>query len=133
MIIARSHASAVPRARVIRPCVSQPSGCTLAIDNHATHRASRATRPPAFLLRVCILRLQDTELESLEEMLRLLLIALPLVVALPAVFVEHEVNALKLEVQSPREVRSPPESRPHPPAATRDQHNALERGQVAAI
>ena len=66
-------------------------------------------------------------------MLRLLLIALPLVVALPAVFVEYEVNALKLEVQSPREVRSPPESRPHPPAATRDQHNALERGQVAAI
>ena len=56
-------------------------------------------------------------------MLRLLIVALPLVVALPAAFDEQEVNALHFE-QSPLqfEVRSPPESRPHLPAATQDQH-----------
>ena len=57
-------------------------------------------------------------------MLRLLIVALPLVVALPAAFDEQEVNALHFEEQSPLqfEVRSPPESRPHLPAATQDQH-----------
>ena len=56
----------------------------------------------------------------------LFLVALPLVVALPAAFDGHQVNALHLEVQSPRqfEVRSPPESRPHLPAATRDLHKS---------
>jgi hypothetical protein len=58
-------------------------------------------------------------------MLRLLLVALPLVVALPAAFDAQEVNALQFEVQSPLqfEVRSPPKSRPLRPAATRDQHD----------
>ena len=58
-------------------------------------------------------------------MLRLLIVALPLVVALPAAFDEQEVNALHFE-QSPLqfEVRSPPESRPHLPAATQDQHKS---------
>ena len=88
--------------------------------------SSRATRLPAFLRRLLILRLQDTEPESLEIMLRLLIVALPLVVALPAAFDEQEANAIQFEVQSPLqfEVRSPPESRPHRPAATRDQHNS---------
>jgi hypothetical protein len=47
-------------------------------------------------------------------MLRLLIVALPLVVALPAAFDKQEVNALQFEVQSPLrfEVRSPPESLP---------------------
>jgi hypothetical protein len=59
-------------------------------------------------------------------MLRLLLVALPLVVALPAAFDAQEANALQFEVQSPLqfEVRSPPEYRPLLPAATRDQHNS---------
>ena len=47
-----------------------------------------------------ILRLQDTEPESLEiSMLRLLLVALPLVVALPAALDEHEANAIQFVVQ----------------------------------
>jgi hypothetical protein len=68
---------------------------------------------------VYILRLQDTKPESLDIMLRLLIVALPLVVALPAAFDKHEVNALQFEVQSPFqfEVRSPPKSRPLLPAA----------------
>jgi hypothetical protein len=43
-------------------------------------------------------------------MLRLLLVALPLVVALPAAFDKQELNALQFEAQSPLhlEVRSPP-------------------------
>ena len=60
-------------------------------------------------------------------MLRLLIVALPLVVALPAAFDEQEADAIQLEVQSPLqfEVRSPPESRPLPPGrATRDQHSS---------
>ena len=59
-------------------------------------------------------------------MLRLLIVALPLVVALPAAFDEQEVNAFQFEVQSPLqfEVRSPPESRPLLPAATQDQHKS---------
>ena len=63
-------------------------------------------------------------------MLRLLLVALPLVVALPAAFDKQEVDAqqvdaLQIEVQAPLqfEVRSPPKSRPLRPAATRDQHD----------
>jgi len=75
-----------------------------------------------------ILRLQDTKPESLEIMLRLLIVALPLVVALPAALIdEQESNAIQFEVQSPLqfEVRSPPESRPLPPGrATRDQHSS---------
>jgi hypothetical protein len=59
-------------------------------------------------------------------MLRLLIIALPLVVALPAAFDEQEVNILQFEVQTPLqfEVRSPPESRPLLPAATPGQHKS---------
>ena len=65
-------------------------------------------------------------------MLRLLIVALPLVVALPAAFDEQEANAIQFEVQSPLqfEVRSPPESRPHRPAATRDQHNTLHSART---
>ena len=59
-------------------------------------------------------------------MLRLLLVALPLVVASPAAFDAQEIDALQIEVQFPLqiEVRSPPESRPLRPAATRDQHDS---------
>ena len=55
-------------------------------------------------------------------MLRLLIVALPLVVALPAAFDNQETNAIQFEVQTTLqfevqstlqfEVRSPPESRP---------------------
>eukprot|EP00900_Chrysochromulina_parva_P007031 jgi/Chrpa1/16329/Chrysochromulina_OHIO_Genome00020112-RA len=47
-------------------------------------------------------------------MLRLLIVALPLVVALPAAFDEQELNAFQFEVQSrlQSKVRSPPEFRP---------------------
>jgi len=57
-------------------------------------------------------------------MLRLLLVALPLVVALPAAFDKPELHAFQFEAQSPLQfkVRSPPESRPLRPAATRAQH-----------
>ena len=86
----------------------------------ATHRALLPSHLPSYA--DYILRLQYTEPESLEIMLRLLLVALPLVVALPAAFDKQEANALQFEVQSPLqlEVRSPPESRPLRPAATRD-------------
>ena len=45
-------------------------------------------------------------------LLRLLLVALPLVVASPAAFDAQEIDALQIEVQFPLliEVRSPPES-----------------------
>jgi hypothetical protein len=137
--------SAVPRARVApapqRPShaialgTPAPSNCAgrgrtreptqwpHAGDRYrATHRALPA-RLPSYA--DYILRLQDTEPESLEIMLHLLLVALPLVVASPAAFNAQGVEALQFEVQSPLqiEVRSPPESRPHLPAATRDQHN----------
>ena len=89
----------------------------------ATHRALPARLPP---YADYILRLQDTEPESLEIMLRLLLVALPLVVALPAAFDKPEVHALQFEAQSPLqfEVRSPPMSRPLRPAATRALHDS---------
>jgi hypothetical protein len=92
----------------------------------ATHRALPAC-PPSYA--DYILRLQDTKPESLEIMLRLLIVALPLVVAyaLPAAFDEQEANAIQFEVQYPLqlEVRSisarvPPESRPLLPAAPRE-------------
>ena len=53
-------------------------------------------------------------------MLRLLIVALPLVVALLAAFDNQETNAIQFEVQSTLqlEVRSPPESRPLLLAAT---------------
>jgi hypothetical protein len=87
----------------------------------ATHRALPA-RLPSYA--DCILRLQDTEPESLEIILRLLLVAFPLVIALPAAF--DAQDALQFEVQSPLqlEVRSPPKSRPLRPAATRVQHDS---------
>ena len=55
-------------------------------------------------------------------MLRLLLVALPLVVALPAAFDKQEANALHCEPQSPLqlEVRSPPKSRPLRPQPPRE-------------
>jgi len=121
--------STVPRARArgASPEAPAPSYAlsTQAISNFAGHAraranpvaarrrsisrdSSRATRPPASLYADYILRLQDTEPESLEIMLRLLLVALPLVVALPAAFDKPEL--LQFEAQSPLqlEVRSPP-------------------------
>ena len=86
-------------------------------------------------------------------MLRLLIVALPPIVALPAAFDEQEANAIQFEVKSPLrfEVRSPPESRlllpaapreinttapPHTPLRTHNTHthtspcsSALKRGQ----
>ena len=137
--------STVPRARArgASPEAPAPSYAlsTQAISNFAGHAraranpvaarrrsisrdSSRATRPPASLYADYILRLQDTEPESLEIMLRLLLVALPLVVALPAAFDKPELHAFQFEAQSPLQfkVRSPPESRPLRPAATRAQH-----------
>ena len=70
-----------------------------------------------------ILRLQDIENPGASRsMLRLLLVALPLVVALLAAFDEHEVDALQLEVRSPLQfqVRSPPKSRPLRPQPPRE-------------
>ena len=89
----------------------------------ATHRAIPACTPS---YADYILRLEDTKPESFKIMLSLLIVALPLVIALPAAFDEQEVNALQFEVQSPLqfEVRSPPESRPLLPAATQDQHKS---------
>ena len=96
----------------------------------ARKRASQPSgRTPHCALPAClpsyadyILRLQDADPESLEIMLRLLIVALPLVVALPAAFDNQETNAIQFEVQSTLqfevqstlqfEVRSPPESRP---------------------
>jgi hypothetical protein len=107
-----------------RKRASQPSGRTPAID------VARliAGYPPARLptQTTSSMTLQDTKPESLEIMLRLLIVALPLIVALRAAFDEQEVNALQFEVQSPLqfEVRSPPESRPLLPAATQDQHKS---------
>jgi hypothetical protein len=94
----------------------------------STHRAMPAC-PPSYA--DYILRLLDTKPESCERhqtreprdhMLRLLIVALPLVVALPAAFDEQEANAIQFEVQSPLqfEVRSPPESRPLLPAAPQE-------------
>ena len=95
-----------------------------AVDRYRATHCALPTRLPSYA--DYILRLQDADPESLEIMLRLLIVALPLVVALPAAFDEQEANAIQFEVQSPLqfEVRSPPESRPHRPAATRDQHNS---------
>jgi hypothetical protein len=81
--------------------------------------SSRATRLHAFLRSLHPETTRHTKPESLEIMLRLLIVALPLVVALPAAFDKQEVNALQFEAQSSLqfEVRSPPESRPLLPAA----------------
>jgi hypothetical protein len=105
-----------------RTHASQPSGRTPAIDV-----ARLIARVPARLPSYAdyILRLQDTEPESLKiSMLRLLIVALQLVVALPAALDEQEANAIQFEMQSTLqfEVRSPPESRRLLPAATRDQY-----------
>ena len=122
--------STVPRARVApapqrtRHAIVHGTPATSNFDGHARARASpvaarrrpiscdssRATRLPPSLYADYILRLQDTEPESLEIMLRLLLVALPLVVALPAAFDKPELNALQFEAQFPLqlEVRSPP-------------------------
>ena len=138
--------STVPRARVApapqrtRHAIVHGTPATSNFDGHARARASpvvarrrpiscdssRATRLPPSLYADYILRLQDTEPESFQIMLRLLLVALPLVVASPAAFDAQEIDALQIEVQVPLqiEVRSPPESRPLRPAATRDQHDS---------
>jgi hypothetical protein len=86
---------------------------------------SRATRLHAFL-RSLHPETTRHQTESLDIMLRLLIVALPIVVALPAASNEQEVKALQFEVQSllQFEVRSPPESRPLLPAATEDQHKS---------
>ena len=130
MRIARSHGqrrdwrqprSALARQlRRARMREREPTQWPYACDQcRATHRAQPACTPS---YADYILRLEDTEPESLEIMLRLLIVALPLVVALPAAFDEQEVNAFQFEVQSPfqLEVRSPPESRPLLPAATQE-------------
>ena len=86
----------------------------------ATHRALPA-RLPSYA--DYILRLQDIENPGASRsMLRLLLVALPLVVALLAAFDEHEVDALQLVVRSPLQfqVRSPPKSRPLRPQPPRE-------------
>ena len=148
MIVARSHAQrrdwrqprsakqlhwARPRqAFALGAHAREPTQWPHACDRcRATHRALPACTPSN---ADYILRLQHTEPESLEIMLRLLVVALPLVVAFPAAFDEQEVNALQFEVQSPLqfevqsplqfEVRSPPESRPLLPAATQDLHKS---------
>ena len=93
----------------------------------STSRDSSRSYPPACLPTQTIMRLQDTKPESLEiSMLRLLLVALPFDYALPAALDEQEANAIQFVVQSTLqfEVRSPPESRPLLPAATRDQHTS---------
>ena len=99
------------KLRWARKRASQPSGRT-------PHCALPACLPSYadYILRL------DTEPESLEIMLRLLIVALPLVFALPAAFDNQETNAIQFEVQSTLqfevqstlqfEVRSPPESRP---------------------
>ena len=123
-------------ARAIRQATAlgtpTPSNCNGRASARANPVAARlrstsrdsscATRLPS--CADYILRLQDTKPESLEIMLRLLLVAFPLVVALPAALDRHEANAIQFEVQPTfqLEVRSPPESRPLLPAATRDQH-----------
>ena len=91
-----------------------------------SRHSSRATRPPAFLRRLHPETSRHRTRESLEIMLRLLLVALPLVVALPAAFDKPELHAFQFEAQSPLQfkVRSPPESRPLRPAATRAQHDS---------
>ncbi|KOO29030.1 hypothetical protein Ctob_006381 [Chrysochromulina tobinii] len=61
--------------------------------------SSRATRLHAFLRRLHPETTRHRP-ESFKIMLRLLIVALPLVVALPAAFDEQEVNALQFEVQS---------------------------------
>ncbi len=124
MIIARSHAQrrAARQTRSART-VATVLGHARAQANpsafrrrstggryRATHSALSARLPSS---ADYILRLQDTEPESLDIMLRLLIIALPLIVALPAAFDAEEVNALQFEAQSPLQfgVRSPPEPR----------------------
>jgi hypothetical protein len=128
MIVARSHAQrrdwrqprsakqlhwARPRqAFALGAHAREPTQWPHACDRcRATHRALPACTPSN---ADYILRLQHTEPESLEIMLRLLIVALPLVVALPAAFDEQELNAFQFEVQSRLQfkVRSPPESRP---------------------
>jgi hypothetical protein len=135
-VIGRSPAAPARQATALG--TPTPSACTERARARANPVAarlrstscdsSRATRLHAFLRRLpdYILRLEDTEPESLEIMLRLLVVALPLVVAFPAAFDEQEVNALHFEVQSPLQfkMRSPPESRPHLPAATQDLHKS---------
>ena len=101
--------------------VSQPYGRTPAID--VARLIDSATRLPAFLRR---LHTETTRHRTREprDMLRLLIVALPLVFALPAAFDNQETNVIQFEVQSTLqlEVRSPPESHPLRPAATREQH-----------
>ena len=89
-----------------------------AVDRYRATHCALPTRLPSYA--DYILRLQDADPESLEIMLRLLLVALPLVVALPAVFDKQEANTIQFDALSPLqfEVRSPPKSRPVRPAAT---------------
>ena len=75
---------------------SQPCGRTPAIDV-----ARLIARYPPARLPTQTTSCDYTEPESLEIMLRLLIVALPLVVALPAAFDEQEANAIQFEVQSP--------------------------------
>ena len=94
--------------------MSQPSDRTPAVDVVRLIARLIARCPPSYAYY--------TKPESLEIMLRLLIVALPLVVALPAAFDEQEATAIQFEVQSPLqfEVRSPPDSRPLLPAAPQE-------------
>ena len=130
MVIARYHAQrrdwrhspAAPRQATALG-MPTPGNCTRRARARANPVAarlrsmscdsSRATRLHAFL-RSLHPETTRHQTESLDIMLRLLIVALPLVVAQPAAFDKQEVNALQFEVQSPLrfEVRSPPESLP---------------------
>ena len=121
------HAIALGSAKQLRWARTRARSNPVAARRRSISRVSScATRPPAFLRRLHPETSRHREPGSLEIMLRLLTIALPLVVAFLATFDEQEVDALQLEVQSPLQfqVRSPPEFRPLRPAATRDQHDS---------
>jgi len=137
--LCRARAGASPAAHAPRNCAgharakqlrwarahaaSQPSGRTPAIDIARLI----ARYPPACLpTQTTSWDFKTPNPRASRSMLRLLLVALPLVVALPAAFDRPEVNALQFEFQPPLqlEVRSPPESRFLRPAATQDQHDS---------
>jgi hypothetical protein len=139
--------SAVPRARGASPAAPAPSNCAAGHARDEQLRWARTREPtqwphagdryrathcalPARLLSYADFILKNFKTPNPRAsrlMLRLLLVALPLVVASPAAFDAQEIDALQIEVQAPLqiEVRSPPESRPLRPAATREQHDSF--------
>ena len=127
MIIARSHAQRraararqtpaapcrAPDTRSARTLLAMCLGTHARKPTHWSYRRSIHRALPARLPSSADYIRRGTEPESIEIMLCLLIVALPLVVALPAAFDKQEVNVLQFEAQSPLqfEVRSPPESR----------------------